>query len=143
MHHTTLRYSNSIFILVAVMLQYALGYIRPLSTILQSESCDLVKAHQEARNLVLLFQGIREDSDAKFHDLYERSVSIANENDVLPTKPRSTPRQRHRANALVESIPLHWRSPYHCLPCFKLLVTALSIESENTSNKIPRQYYYQ
>ena len=55
----------------------------------QSDSCDLVKAHQEARDLVLLFQGIRADFDATFHDLYERSVSIANENDVLPTKTQS------------------------------------------------------
>jgi hypothetical protein len=37
----------------------------------QSESCDLVKAHQEARDLALLFQGIKTDSGANFHDMYK------------------------------------------------------------------------
>ncbi|VDI48642.1 Hypothetical predicted protein [Mytilus galloprovincialis] len=100
------------FILVTVMLQYTLGYIRPLSILLQSEACDLVKAHQEARDLLVIFQGIRSDSDARFHDIYERSASIATENDVVPTKPRSTQRQRHRANAPVESIEEHFRVNY-------------------------------
>lgn len=94
------------------MLQYTLGYIRPLSILLQSEACDLVKAHQEARDLLEIFQGIRSDSNAKFHDIYERSASIANENDVVPSKPRSTQRQRHRANAPVESIEEHFRVNY-------------------------------
>jgi hypothetical protein len=45
-------------IVVAVMLEYVLGYIRPLSILLQSMSCDLMKAHQEARDFALFFQGI-------------------------------------------------------------------------------------
>lgn len=72
------------FILVTVMLQYTLGYIRPLSILLQSEACDLLKARQEARDLLVIFQG----------------------------KPRSTQRQRHRANAPVESIEEHFRVNY-------------------------------
>ena len=46
------------FIVVAVMLQYALVYTRPLPILLQTESCDLMKGHQEARVFVLRFQGI-------------------------------------------------------------------------------------
>ena len=49
-HYVLLKFA---FIVVAVMLQYTLGYIKPLSILLQSESCDLVKAHQGARDLVL------------------------------------------------------------------------------------------
>jgi len=71
-----------------------------------------VKTHQEARDLILLFQGIRAVSDVKFHYLYERSVSITNENDISPTKPRSTQRQRHRANAPVERIEDHYRDNF-------------------------------
>ena len=77
------------FIVAVVMLQYPLGYIRPLSILLQSETCDLVRAHLESRDLVSVFQGIRTDSSAKFHDLYERSESIGRENEVVPMKPRS------------------------------------------------------
>jgi hypothetical protein len=42
-----------------------------------------VKAHQEALEIVLLFQDTRTYSDAKFRDLYERSVSIANAIDLF------------------------------------------------------------
>jgi len=61
--YITLCYSNSIFILVAVMLQYALGYIRPLSILLQSKSrgsrtCFAFSGHTIA------------DSETKFRDLY-------------------------------------------------------------------------
>jgi hypothetical protein len=41
----------------AVMLQYTLGYTIPLSILIQSESCDLMKVHQEARVLVFNFSG--------------------------------------------------------------------------------------
>jgi hypothetical protein len=34
-----------------------------------------VKTHQEARDLILFFQGIRAVFDVKFHYLYERNVS--------------------------------------------------------------------
>ncbi|XP_048727017.1 zinc finger MYM-type protein 1-like [Ostrea edulis] len=113
------------FIVVVVMLQYTLGYIRPLSILLQSESCDLVKAHQEARDLLLIFQGIRSDSDRKFHDLYERSESIGDENNVVPTKPRIAQRQRHRANAPVESIEDHYRVNYF-LPFIDHIISHLN-----------------
>ena len=39
----------------SVMLQYTLGYTRPLSILLQSESCDVMKVHQEAPVLVFNF----------------------------------------------------------------------------------------
>jgi hypothetical protein len=56
--YIALGYLNSIFIVVVVMLQCVLGYIRPLSTLLHSESCDLVKVHQEVRGPALFFQDI-------------------------------------------------------------------------------------
>ena len=49
------------------------------------------------------------DCDVKFHDLYERSASVANEHDISPTKPRSTQRQRHTSNAPIERFEDHYR----------------------------------
>lgn len=61
----------------------------------------VVSPSRESRS-VFLFQVIRANLDKKFHDMYEESVSIANEHgEVLPTMPRST--QRQRANDPVES----------------------------------------
>ena len=47
------------FIISAVLTQYVLGYARPLSVLLQSKTCDLVKTHTEARNLVSLLAGLK------------------------------------------------------------------------------------
>lgn len=52
------------FIVFVVMLKYSLGYIRLLSIFMQF--CDLV----------VHVYGIGADSDAKFHDMYARSISM-------------------------------------------------------------------
>ena len=95
------------YIISAVLTQYVLGYTRPLSVLLQSKTCDLVKAHTEARNLVSLLAGLR--TEEKFGKLYARAVKVAQTIEVLPSKPRTTVRQMHRANAPAESIPDFYR----------------------------------
>jgi hypothetical protein len=84
--YITLCYSNSIFIVVAVILQYALGYTGPLPIFLQSESCE---SPSRGSSFCFAFSGhIRADSDAKCHGLYE--CFHRKWNDVLLTKPKST-----------------------------------------------------
>ena len=95
------------FIISAVLTQYILGYTRPLSVLLQSKSCDLIKAHDEARHLVSVLNGVR--SEEKFKMLFDRAATIAKTIDVLPSKPRTTGRQAHRANARAESIEEFYR----------------------------------
>ena len=95
------------YIISAVLTQYVLGYTRPLSVLLQSKTCDLVKAHTEARNLVSLLAGLR--TEEKFGKLNARAVKVAQTIEVLPSKPRTTVRQMHRANAPAESIPDFYR----------------------------------
>ena len=72
--YIALGYSNSIFIVVVVMLQCALWYIRPLSTLLHSESCDLVKIHQEVRGPLWFFRAYmgRFRCKVSWSVLYER-----------------------------------------------------------------------
>ena len=95
------------FIISAVLTQYILGYTRPLSVLLQSKSCDLIKAHDEARHLVSVLNDVR--SEEKFKMLFDRAATIARTIDVLPSKPRTTGRQAHRANARAESIEEFYR----------------------------------
>ena len=95
------------YIISAVLTQYVLGYTRPLSVLLQSKTCDLVKAHTEARNLVSLLAGLR--TEDKFGKLYARAVKVEQTIEVLPSKPRTTVRQMHRASAPAESIPDFYR----------------------------------
>ncbi|KAK2549573.1 52 kDa repressor of the inhibitor of the protein kinase [Acropora cervicornis] len=99
------------YIISAVLTQYVLGYTRPLSVLLQSKTCDLVKVHTEARNLVSLLAGSR--TEEKFGKLYARGVKVAQTIEVLPSKPRTTVRQMHRANPPAESIPDFYRLNYY------------------------------
>ncbi|XP_044167683.1 uncharacterized protein LOC122951709 [Acropora millepora] len=77
----------------------------------QSRTCDLVKAHTAARNLVSLLAGLR--TEEKFGKLYARAMKVAQTIEVLPSKPRTTVRQMHRANAPAESIPDFYRLNYY------------------------------
>ena len=86
------------FIYIAVVTQYLLAFIRPLSVALQSKSCNLVEAHDNAQELIGTIENVR--SDNQIHDmLFERSVTFGSKIGVEPQKPRSATRQRHRANA--------------------------------------------
>ena len=100
------------FIVAAVICQYILAFTRPLSVVLQSKECDLVLAHEDARNLVATIQSQR--SDERFHLLYSRATAIASKVGVSPTKPRTVNRQVNRANANVGGdIEVHYKVNFH------------------------------
>ena len=85
----------------AVLSQHILGYTRPLSVLLLSTTCDLMKAHTEVRNLVSVLAGIRNEEKIKTPN--ERAIEVTNTVDVKPSKPRTAIRQMHRANANTQS----------------------------------------
>lgn len=96
-------------VVVAVVTQFLLGYLRPLSIELQSEKCDLVEAHVQARNLSAVFLEIRENADNAFSSLFARASKIADDNEITISKPRTSGRQRHRANAEAVTVEQHFR----------------------------------
>ncbi|CAC5381162.1 unnamed protein product [Mytilus coruscus] len=61
---------NFEILVVAVVTQFLLGYPRPLSIELQSENCDLVGAHVQARSLATSFLEIRENAEEAFDGLF-------------------------------------------------------------------------
>lgn len=76
--------------------------------VLQSKECDLILAHEDARNLVAATQSQR--SDERFHLLYSRETAIASKVGVSPTKPR----QVNRANANVGGdIEVHYKVKFY------------------------------
>lgn len=107
--HAMQRFEN---IVVAVVTQYTLGFVRPLSVSLQGKKCDLLKAHTDAQNIIQVLKQIR--CEEKFEELYNRAIRIAATIEVTPTKPRTVGRQRHRANAAIEKTGLqeHYRLNY-------------------------------
>jgi len=100
------------FIIAAVICQYILAFTRPLSVALQSTECDLVAAHQDARNLVATIQSQR--TDEKFHTLYTRAVAVADKTNVSPAKPRTVNRQINRPNANAgDDIETHYKVNFY------------------------------
>lgn len=85
------------FIVVACLTQYILAFIRPLSVNLQAKDCDLLRAHIEASNLADIFRTVRSKSNS-FEKIYNRSVRIAAQINIMPGKPRVVGRQKHIAN---------------------------------------------
>ncbi|VDI03801.1 Hypothetical predicted protein [Mytilus galloprovincialis] len=66
-------------------------------------------AHVQACSLAASFLEIREHAEEAFDGLFKRASTIANKNDITINKPRTSGRQRHRANAAAETVEQHYR----------------------------------
>ncbi|CAC5372028.1 unnamed protein product [Mytilus coruscus] len=75
---------------------------------LQGVSCDLVEAVNECQTLIRVFENERNDI-AVFNCLYDEAVELAEHFEIVPSKPRTTGRQRNRANPAVVGIQDYWR----------------------------------
>lgn len=96
-------------LIVAVVTQFVLGYMRPWSIVLQAVAWDLVEGHIKARLLVDAMGYIRKNCNEYLYRLFKMISSIATENEITVTKLRSPGRQRHTANAATNTIEEHIR----------------------------------
>jgi len=97
------------FIVCAVVAQYLLGFIRPLSVSLQSKSCDLLTAFEDANQRVAVISSQR--TEEIFSKLFVKVKKIANDVGVVPSKPRTgaSKRQTRRDNPDVLEIEGYYR----------------------------------
>ena len=126
---------NFEFIIVACLTQYILAFIRPLSVNLQAKSCDLILAYSEARNLIQILSTVR-SSATDYNKIYNRAVSIASKIDVLPQKPRTVGRQRHRANAGDDTTVFEHYRLNHFLPFVDHVVQHLMLRFPEELNDV-------
>ena len=59
------------FIMVAVMIQHVLAFVRPLSVALQSKQCDLVEAYEECQTLITTVK--EERKEVIFNKLFSKA----------------------------------------------------------------------
>lgn len=97
------------FVIVAVITQYIIGFVKPLSLDFQKSSCDLVQVQAEASRTKAVIS--KQRTETVFSGLYKRAVAIAEEANVTPEQPRSTSssRQQHRANAEADTVEEYLR----------------------------------
>lgn len=106
------KMSSFSFILTAVMTQYILGFVRPISVALQSREC----AYMECQDLIKTMKNER--SDSKFHKLFTRAADLLKMSfgdDVEPEVPRAASNRRHahRPNAPAETTEGYYLVNYY------------------------------
>ena len=75
---------------------------------LQGVSCDLLEAVNECQTLIRVFENKRNDPIV-YNSLYNEAVELADQFEIPPLKPRTTGRQRNRANPAIADIRDYWR----------------------------------
>lgn len=131
------------YIMCAVMTQYILAHIRPLSVALQSQTCDLVVAHTECQSLIEVMKGER--TPETFKKLYGRATHLLKETfgeDQEPDAPRSNARlrQKHRANAPSTDTEAYYRVNYY-FPFLDHVITHLEMRFPAELEKAMLAYY--
>ena len=99
-HSFQLSMSNFSWILAAVVSQYILAFIQPLSLTLQAKNCDLMKAYEEAQNLTSLLE--KQRSGEVFRRLFVQACTLGTNtfgDTFKAEKPRTCKSSRNCPNA--------------------------------------------
>ena len=104
------------YIMTALIIQYILAYVRPISVALQSKQCNLVTAYEECQGLIKVIKAQRNDNT--FKQLYSRATHLLKENYGEHEEPETQRapagrRQVHRANAPATNVEDFYRVNYY------------------------------
>lgn len=110
------KMSDFWFIMTAVIVQYILAYVRPISVALQSKQCDLVQAYEECQGLLEVIKD--QWNDETFHRLYSRATGLVKSNygDHVEPEAQRAPankRQAYRANAPAGTVEDFYKRNYY------------------------------
>jgi hypothetical protein len=90
------------FLACLIIVEYYLKFTKPLSMILQSPDCDLIRATDDAKDLVDYLTN-RRNNEPLFVELFDKIKALGAEIGVEPNTPRLCGRQIHRSNAIVNT----------------------------------------
>ncbi|KAJ8309110.1 LOW QUALITY PROTEIN: hypothetical protein KUTeg_013984 [Tegillarca granosa] len=98
------------FIIALVVAEHVLQYSLFLTcyTLATRPTLDLVEAASEAKTVIASFRRIRQD-DNIWQELYRDILTLAEKQDVQPSKPRTAGRQQHRNNMPADTPEQYWR----------------------------------
>ena len=91
------------FTVVFLIPYFFLSHLSCITVKLQSTTIGIVDAYQQIEEIKAFYSEMRKNIE-QFHKVYEQSERITITVDIQPSKPRSCARQRHRPNAVAESI---------------------------------------
>ncbi|KAJ8320945.1 hypothetical protein KUTeg_002532 [Tegillarca granosa] len=96
------------FMVALVVAEHVLQYSLALSILLQRPTLDLVEAASEAKTVIASFRRIRQ-ADNIWQELYRDILTLAEKQDVQPSKLRTAGRQQHRNNMPADTPEQYWR----------------------------------
>ena len=94
------------FIVSLIVVEHFLGYTAELSTYLQKENCDLLKAVKHGQDMIETINQKR--NDESFHQLYEKAKKLADSVEVSECMPRRSNKQIHRSNTPADTVEQYW-----------------------------------
>ena len=101
-----------------------LAYVQPLSTSLQSNTKDMIKAKAEIDHIINALEEQRLNIDTFHRQLFAEMTATADAVNVVAAAPRSVNRQRHRANAPAETVEEYYRRNC-CIPMLDQFIESL------------------
>ncbi|MGH0138678.1 UNVERIFIED_CONTAM: hypothetical protein FKN15_067491 [Acipenser sinensis] len=120
------------FLVCIIVCQGLLQYLTPLSNALRNPSCDLVKASQQASNLVSLLGDTRVDST--YTNLWENACALAEKMEIIVSLSRIARLQTQRSN-----VPAVMPQEYWCLNLFLPFLDHLTTQlDDRVCSSLPR-----
>lgn len=111
--NSSVVYLNSVlnfeFVVCLKIMEFFSSLLMPISIVLQSPECDLLKAFKEIKNLEELVQNYRHNVDSHFDQIYKQILEIAEKNDIEQSTPRICRRQQNRFNVQAENAQQYYK----------------------------------
>ena len=95
--------TNFEFIVVFLTVYQYLSYIAGITVKLQQCALDIIKAHEEIKDIAKTYRLAKEIVSSRFAEIFEHSRRIAEKIDCPIQMPHIVSRQRHRSNAAADN----------------------------------------
>lgn len=126
------------FVISLCVVSGPLDFLNPLSDSMQDPNCDLVKASDHALSIHGLL-GEKRSSIDYFNQLWQKSVELADQQNIPVGRPRVAARQVHRNNIPADTLEDYWRLNLY-LPFMDHLLTELEDRLCNALPRMKAQY---
>ena len=113
------------FIFSLVVTKEVLGYTKALSTKLQGQYIDVVRAYKEVSFVQEVLESTRKDVESFHNRSYAAALAIARKVNVDGSLPRTTGRQQHRCNVSSSSPPEYYKCQL-TIPALDYLTSEIS-----------------
>ena len=122
------------FIAALVLSQKILAYTKGLSVKLQGRYVDVIRAHQDVKDVITAIKRIRSRVDDFHMRVYKQVQDMSKLVNVMESKPRQANRQQHRQNIPSNSNTEYYKLNY-TIPMLDHFINELDTRFDESSSK--------